>query len=162
MKKVSVIIISLALVGMYAACQKSNKAPQSKFVVASTTGGQPVMASVYFGNPPAGGGPCIGKGICDAIAYTPGAGTTVCFQVSANSSNVLLMGFHLSDLENNQPSQASYFQSGSYAFDGTYPLTTSLYSPLDLYPNAAIDSGVSNPVIINGDSVTVAITYAHN
>ena len=162
MKKVSAIIISLALVGMYAACQKSNKAPQSKFVVASTTGGQPVMASVYFGNPPAGGGPCIGKGICDAIAYTPGAGTTVCFQVSSSNSNVLQMGFHLSDLTNNQPAQVSYFETGAYVFDGNYSLTGSLFSPLDLYSNAAIDSGVVNPVTINGDSVTVNIAYTHN
>ncbi len=69
---------------------------------------------------------------------------------------------HDSPIDSPAANQILYFASGAYTFDGTYSLTGSLFSPLTLYSNAAIDSGVTNPVNVIGDSVIVSFNYAHN
>jgi len=150
---------------MFSACQKSNKAPQEKFITASDLNTS-ITEGVTFGNPPEGGGACAGKGICSSsgISGSQTNGTTVTFQLSPNNAGVLVLTFSLADLQAHQSAQVAYFTDprGSYVFDGTYVLSDPIYTPLGLLPNAQIDPTCQSTVAINGDAVTVSITYTHS
>ena len=136
--------------------------------VVNTGGHAPaiLLVTVIFGNPPAGGGPCIGKGICDAVATGEGKadGIRDTFQVSPTDSTILTMRFSMADLLQNQPDQAPYFTNPNhtYQFDGIYNLAIPLYAPLNLAPNAQITPGTQSIVTINGDNIIVSFKYSHN
>ena len=122
---------------------------------------QSVTLSVEFGNIPAGGGECVGRGVCDCDVASS-FGINVTFSVSADG-NSLIMQFSKADLQNSQPEQVSNFTSGYYIFDGTYVLPSSLFSSLNLGTNANINPNSNGTVTIDGDVVTVYETiYTQN
>jgi hypothetical protein len=139
------------------------------FITGCQTNTQTVPVSVNFGNPPAGGGPCGGKGICSAVANpTPVAnnpsGVAATLQVSSTDKNVLVLTFSMADLKAKQPEQERLFTdaSNTYNFDGSFDLSDKMYAPLKLAPGARIDKNSKSKVEINGDVVKVSYTYSHN
>ena len=139
------------------------------FIVGCQTNTQPVPVSVNFGNPPAGGGPCGGKGICAAVANSPtvtttSSGVAATLQLSPSDKNVLVMTFSLAELKAKQPEQERHFKdaSNTYDFDGSFDLSDKTFASLKLAPGARIDKNSKSKVEINGDVVKVSYTYSHN
>ena len=122
---------------------------------------QSVTLGVEFGHVQSGGGDCVGTGVCDCDVSNS-LGINVTFSVSADGSS-LIMQFSKADLQNSQPDQVSNFTSGSYVFDGTYVLPSSLFSSLNLGTGANINPNSNGTVSIDGDVVTVYETiYTQN
>jgi len=139
------------------------------FIVGCQTNTQTLPVSVNFGNPPAGGGPCGGKGICAAVANPPvttnsASGVAATLQVLPTDKSVLVMTFSLADLKAKQPEQVALFTdaSNSYNFDGSFDLSNKMYASLKLASGARIDKNSKSKVEINGDVVKVSYTYSHN
>jgi hypothetical protein len=110
-----------------------------------------------FGTPPETGSPCVLRGICD----DNGGAVNVTFKTSSEYPNVLIMTFSLSELQQAQPDQATYFTSGSYTFDGNYCLSTDpFFAPLNLPANSWILTTSNSNVKIDGDVVTDYIVYS--
>jgi hypothetical protein len=133
-------------------------------VMAEAPARDKLVATVWFGNPPKGGGACLGNGICDAVAFDPAAkGIADTFEVSDTSNNVLVMRFSIDSLKKTQPEQVAYFKNASktYTFNGIYDLTVPLYAPLKLQPGAQIDPKSPTVVDIKDGIVKVSITYTH-
>ena len=132
---------------------------------ASNTVSLPVTAN--FGNPPKGGGACIGKGLCSAVAPTPGtetSGVAATMQVSATDKNVLVITLSLAELKKKQPQQAELLneRTTTYDFDGSFDLTDKMYAPLKLAAGARIDQKSKSKVEVKGDVVTMSYNYSHN
>ena len=142
-----------------------------------------IIVTVGFGNPPAGGGPCTGKGLCQvshagndaataasnvtptSTAAMPASATTgipVTFEVSPLDKSVLVMSFRMSDLEKSQPDQVAFFRSGEYIFDDLCPLTHPELRTLNFHHNPRIEKGKKNTVHIVGDLVTTFFHYSHD
>jgi hypothetical protein len=122
---------------------------------------QSVVLGVEFGLHLDGSMECIGKGACDCDV-AGSIGTNVTFSISSANSSVLVLTFSLTDLKNSQPSQVAYFTSaaGSYPFEAAYPLSSSLFSALNLPNGATITPSCNSTVVIEGDVVTDYITLA--
>ena len=127
-----------------------------------------IPVTVNLGNPPKGGGPCTGKGLCSAVSEpAPAAsssGVAATMQVSPSDKNVLVMTFSLAELQKKQPEQAAYFneRATSYDFDGAYDLSDKMFEKLKLAPGAKIDQNSKSKMEIKGDVVTISYTYTHN
>jgi|GEM_PF-5810435 len=129
-----------------------------------------VMASVDFGNPPKGGGACSGRGICSVAPVASGDNTVpvsataiqVTFKVSPDR-NTLFMVFSLLAVNQKQPQQAPLINPSitTYQFEGEFPLTGAVFTPLNLLPNAKIDPSSQSTLTINGDEVTMSFKYSH-
>jgi len=114
---------------------------------------QSVTLGVDFGTVPSGGSECTGYGVCDCTVVGSG-GTKVNFSISADG-NTLIMQFSLADLQNNQPDQVSYMETGYYVLGAPYALNSSLFSELGLPSNAQINANSNGTVTIDGDQVTM-------
>lgn len=134
------------------------------FILSGCGSTSSLIVTVNFGNPPQGGGPCMGKGVCSAVAHNPSAsGVTVTLYTSSLDKNALAMTFSMNELKQKQPDQAANFtDGGTYNFDGPFQMTDQLFAPLNLAPNARIDQNSKSKVAIKGDLVTVVYTYTHN
>ena len=146
--------------------------PTDSITLTHTTPGAPhaaystIIVTASFGQPSAGGGPCVGKGVCQQVSVSnyEANNTSIVFQVSPIDRNVLIMSFSLSDLKRKQPEQVPYFtNSGSYDFDAPYSLAADqAFAPLGLHRNAWIDKNSSSKVVIIGDLVTTFFMYSHD
>ena len=141
-----------------------------------------IIVTASFGTPPAGGGPCSGKGFCQvssggkssstgAAGVTPTSaaampakasqGTTVSFHVSPIDKSVMMMSFKMSELEKSQPEQVPFFKSGEYNFDAHYDFHHPEFKELPLHKSPRIEMGKKNTVQIVGDMVTTFFHYSH-
>lgn len=70
----------------------------------------------------------------------------------------------MSDLKEIQPDQVDYFTSaqGTYNFENPYVIPNDMVQELGLQQGAVILPSSNTLVSINGDAVTVYITYSHN
>ena len=113
---------------------------------------------------------CIGKGICNiskATGTTPPTPGSIHVAINGDpiDQNVLIFTFKKSDLLNaGHPDQVAFFTdpSRSYNFDADFPLTDPIFDPLALEPNSRITTNSLSNVFINGDIITLRITYIHD
>ncbi len=125
----------------------------------------PVVSTrtVWFGDPTQD--ICVGRGVCkNRVSQENADGISVTFATMQSNPDVLIMTFSLSDLQQIQPDQVAHFTSaeGTYNFEHPYVVPSDMVQELGLQEGAVILPSSNTLVSINGDAVTVYITYSHN
>lgn len=125
----------------------------------------PVVCSrtVWFGDP--NQDICVGRGVCkNRVSQENADGISVTFATMQSNPDVLIMTFSLSALQQIQPNQVGYFTNaeGTYKFESPYLIPNDMVQELGLQAGASILPTSNTLVSINGDAVTVYITYSHN
>lgn len=165
-------LCTLFTAAFFASCGNSTPTNQTGSattkVITGTTNTTPlaITPSVTFGQPQAGGGGCIGKGICKTFASSATASAEaipVKMEISSDKKT-LTLSFSKTALQNKQSAQIPFFTdpSGKYNFDAPYKLTDPIYTPLGLLTNPRIDAASTSTVTISGDMITDVIVYSHD
>ncbi len=123
-----------------------------------------LLAAVTFGTKTTTGLP--GKGVANVLpndGNSAAEAVKVNFQVNPDN-DTLTMVFSLYEMMNRQLPQVSYFTNPShtYSFDDEFPLSGTVYAPLNLPPNAKISRKSPTALSITGDQVKLTIAYAHD
>ncbi len=128
-----------------------------------------VNANVTFGSAPQITGLCdptVG-GICSVSQVPNSSGLPITFIANSTQQNTFNMYFSISALDSTQGSQSQLISSTTtnqtYTFAAPFPLDPQIFSKLNLQgqsPN--IPAGVPFPYTVNGDMVTMTVTYSPN
>ena len=121
-----------------------------------------VIASVTFGNPRDGMGPCVGKGVCKLRATD--LATKVKFTLSRDLET-LTFTFNRDELKMNQPDQINYFDdpSKTYQFDSEFILDDQTFVDLGVLKNASILP--QSPTAVSNDTdgnIILDVVYSHD